>query len=252
MIKAVLIDLDGVILRGETPIEGSIDRVHELRKNFNVLFLSNNSTRSRVSFAQKLETMGMEVSPDEIVNSAYATARYLAERGTFEVHVVGEKGLKEELRNAGHLVVDRGADYVVAGMDRKVTYQKLDDGLQELLQGALFVATNIDPTYPTEDGQHPGAGCVVGAFRGMGFDPETVVGKPSEELMLYAAETVGAEPEECVVVGDREETDIEGAHRAGMKSVLVKSGVSDGPDSDKADLVVENLASLTDEQIRDL
>lgn len=250
MTSAVLIDLDGVVFRGETAIPGSIDRVNELREEFDVLFVSNNSTSTRAAFAEKLGGMGLEVSADDIVNSAYATARYLADRGSFEVHVVGEEGLEEELEIAGHDVVEAGADYVVAGMDRYFTYDELDGGLQELLDGASLVATNRDALYPTEDGLHPGAGCMVGAFRGMGYEPNAVVGKPSKELMLYAAQRVGADPENCVVVGDREETDIEGARRAGMRSVLVRTGVADG--SDLADLVVDDLASLADDRIREL
>lgn len=246
-VEAILLDMDGVVFRGDTPIPGSIERTRELRNAFDVLFLSNNSTRTRASFAEKLGGMGLEVEASDIVNSAYATARYLAEMGRFRVHVVGERGLARELRTAGHTPVDSGADYVVAGMNRHLTYDGLDSGLQELLDGAELVATNDDPTYPTEDGLHPGAGCVVGALRGMGFEPGAVVGKPNRELMLYAARAMGAEPSECLVVGDRPGTDIAGAVNAGMRSALVMTGVGDGPGD--ADVVVDSLSDLSDDDI---
>lgn len=243
-------DMDGVVLRGDTPLPGALERVAELRESFRVVLLSNNSTMSRGDFEEKLESLGLDFPAEDVVNAAYATAAHLSQRGSLRVHPVGEAGLKRELEAAGHRVVESDADYVVAAMDRELTYGKLDSALQDLLGGAGFVATNEDPTFPVEDGLHPGAGCVVGAFRGMGYEPDAVLGKPDRDFMLYAADRAGADPSECVVVGDRPGTDVAGARNAGMKSVLVRSGVSGGEGG--ADLEVDDLTGLSDEMISGL
>jgi HAD superfamily hydrolase (TIGR01457 family) len=227
--RAFLVDLDGVLVRGSAPLPGAPEALSKLQKLGRVVVFSNNSTRSRRAFAERLQALGFEITPEMIVSSAFIAVRYLLERsGPSSVYAIGEEGLREELTAAGHeLVSPEGADFVVAGLDRGFRYEQLTEALQALLRGATFIAANADPVYPTAEGLIPGAGAIVGAIRGMGYPPAEIVGKPSPIAFRVAMETAGVKnAKECLVIGDRLDTDIEGAVRAGIDSVLVFTGVT--------------------------
>jgi len=222
--RGFLLDVDGVVVRGRTPLPGAVRAVCALRAHGPVLFLSNNSTLSRESYADKLAGLGLDVSAPDVLHSAHLAARYLSEAdGPSIACVVGEAGLQRELEAAGHRLSPEGA-WLVTGMDRALDYGKLAQGLQVLLRGGRWVATNADGTYPTREGLMPGAGSVVGAFRGMGFEPERVVGKPSRYGMDAAVELLSLPRD------DRLDSDIAGAGEAGIDSLLVLSGVT-GPEA---------------------
>jgi HAD superfamily hydrolase (TIGR01450 family) len=227
--RAFLVDLDGVLVRGSQPLPGAPEALRKLHTLGRVVVFSNNSTHSRRAFAERLRAFGFEISPERIVSSAFIVARYLLERsGPSPVYAIGEEGLREELTAAGHeLVSPEEADFVVAGLDRGFRYEQLTDALRALLRGARFIAANADPVYPTAEGLIPGAGAIVGAIRGMGYPFEEIVGKPSPSAFRVAMDTAGVKnPKECLVIGDRLDTDIEGAKHAGMDSVLVFTGVT--------------------------
>lgn len=224
------VDMDGVLVRSHEPIPGAKESVTKLAKYGEVFILSNNSTKSRRQFSARLKDMGYDIDPEAILNSAYLVSSFLLkEIGPVDVFTIGEKGLKEELLEMGHHVVEpERADAVVAGMDRGITYNKLLKALEALMAGARFFATNMDKTFPTPEGESPGAGATVGAIKGMGFPPEEVVGKPSHIAAEIAQERAAVtDPSRCLVIGDRLETDIELANKAGMNSVLTFSGVED-------------------------
>ena len=254
--RAFLLDMDGVLVHGWRPLPGAAEALRKLRSHGRVVVFSNNSTRSRRAFAQRLQEVGLEVAPEEIVNSAYVVAQYLRElNGPAKVYCIGEEGLREELELAGHrLVPPEEAQFVIAGMDREFDYQKLAEALRALLRGARLIATNTDATFPTPEGLLPGAGAIVGALRGMGFEPEAIVGKPSPIAFRVALSAAGARPEECLVIGDRLETDILGAQRAGLDSVLVLSGVTSQAELEgspiKPTWVVRDLRSLVEDPQR--
>lgn len=225
---AIFVDMDGVVVMSGQLISGSRKAMDNLNNFGEVFIVSNNSTRSRKKFAERLAGLGLDFSDSAIINSAFVMAKYLSERkGSTRVFVMGEEGLGEELSGLGHeLAPPEAAEVVAVGMDRNLTYDKLDRALSGLLNGAEFFATNADKTFPTQDGESPGAGASVGAIRGMGFEPERVVGKPSEVAGEIAMEVAGVEdPEKCLIIGDRLETDILLAERVGMDSALVFTGV---------------------------
>ncbi len=248
---AFLVDLDGVLVRGSVPLPGAPEALRKLHTLGRVVVFSNNSTRSRRAFAERLQTLGFETSPEMIVNSAFIAARYLLERsGPSPVYAIGEEGLREELTASGHeLVGPEEADFVIAGLDRGFRYEQLTEALQALLRGARFIAANVDPVYPTAESLIPGAGAIVGAIRGMGYPPEEIVGKPSPIAFRVAMRVVGVrDSRRCLVIGDRLDTDIEGAKRAGMDSVLVFTGVTRPKDLIHSEvqptLAAESLAAL--------
>lgn len=230
--RGFLLDLDGVLVRGRSVLPGAADALVALRRRGPVALLTNNSTQSRLTAARKLSERGLPVSAEEVIPSCYVAAHHLREEiGAVRFWYLGEEGIATEMALAGHRHVEPAqAEWVVVGMDRALTYDKLSHALQALLAGARLLATNRDPTYPTETGLIPGAGAVVGALEGMGFPPELVVGKPSPIAYRVALTALGIGPAEALMIGDRLETDILGAQGVGMDTALVLSGISTGED----------------------
>jgi HAD superfamily hydrolase (TIGR01450 family) len=226
--SAFLVDVDGVLTRGGDALPGAVEGFGTLRARGRALVLTNNSTRSRGELADHLEKLGFAVSPDDILGSAFLAARYLAlHYGPVDVWVLGEDGVRDEMLLSGHRLASRpeGATWVVAGMDRDVTYDKFAQALRALVGGAKILATNEDATFPTAGGLVPGAGAIVGALRGMGFAAEHVVGKPSPVAFEVALDLLGLPASRVLMIGDRLDTDIAGAQAAGLDSALVLSGI---------------------------
>jgi HAD superfamily hydrolase (TIGR01450 family) len=225
---AFLVDVDGVLTRGNDALPGATAAFTALRTWGRALVLTNNSTRSRSELAEHLGGLGFAVSPDDTLGSAFLAARYLVRHyGPIDVWVLGEDGVRDEMSLVGHRLAARPEDatWVVVGMDRGVTYDKLTQALRALAGGARILATNEDATFPTADGLVPGAGAIVGALRGMGFAAEHVVGKPSPAAFEVALDVLGLPANRVLMIGDRLDTDIAGAQAAGLDSALVLSGV---------------------------
>lgn len=235
-IRAVILDLDGVLYRGRTAIPGAREAVAWLQaEGYQTYYFTNNSTRTRGSYVELLAGFGIETDAEHVVTSASLTARYFQDLGVAgsnhrTVLVVGEGGLAEELREAGLRVVrrlgSRPVDYVVVGMDRRFTYRKLHEAQQAVRGGARLIATNRDATYPVEDNVIPGGGSIVAAVATASETEPLLIGKPSAragELILGQA---GVGPAEALMVGDRLETDIQMGREAGMWTCLVLTGIS--------------------------
>jgi glycerol-1-phosphatase len=225
---ALLFDLDGVLYRADAPVEHAAEALAEARRRqLRIVFMTNNSSRTPAQVADKLARVGIEAAPDEVVGSAGVTAAVLRERGIQEAFVIGEDGVLDALRTAGiaPLPIDASiGQAVVVGWDRGITYDKLRTAALLVQRGALLVATNADPTYPAPDGFWPGAGSLLAAVvAATGVDP-LVIGKPHAPLFEAARRRAGGN--RPLVVGDRLDTDIEGATALGLPSLLVLTGVS--------------------------
>jgi arabinose operon protein AraL len=252
--EAAFVDLDGTVYRGDRLISGADRGIRTLRTaGIEVLFLSNKAIERRGDYVEKLAALGVEATRDRVINSGWVTARYVADRyPDREAFVIGEDPLLEEFDEAGvDATRDSPGDLLVASMDREFTYEKLTLALMTLENDTPFLATNPDRTCPTEDGAVPDAAGMIAAVEGVtDREVDTVVGKPSETMVETALEAVGAEAAECLVVGDRLETDIRMGERAGMTTVLVLSGVTDRVALDEAevqpDYVVETLGDVAD------
>ena len=233
---AFLVDVDGVLTHGRDALPGAVGGLAALRAFGRPLVLTNNSTRGRDELAQHLRSLGFVVSPEEVLGSAFLAARYLTLHfGPSIVWTLGEDGIRREMELAGHQLAARPeeAAWVVVGMDRHLTYEKLAHALRALVGGARVLATNEDATFPTPAGLVPGAGALVGALRGMGFPPDRVVGKPSTAAYEVALDVLGLAPDRVLMIGDRLDTDIAGAQAAGLDSALVLTGVSTLADVDR-------------------
>lgn len=254
-VRTFVFDLDGVVYRGEQALPGAVDTIETLRKlGRQVYFLTNNSTQTRTTYANKLRGMGIPAEEGHIMTSSYATALYLSELdgNGKTAFVVGEEGIRKELEAVGIRVVkDPPADYVVAGMDKSFDYQTLLRAQQAILGGAKFIATNRDATYPLEGGLVvPGGGALVAAIEVASGVQPVVIGKPETHTMHSILELAGCLPEEAVIIGDRLDTDVLLGKRIGSPTVLVLTGVTTEQDVEKSpeelrpDLVVHTLPEI--------
>lgn len=250
-IEGFIFDLDGTLYRGDTPILGALQAVRSLQENgIPTVFVTNNSTRSRRDVADKLAGLGYETDEDRIVNSSFATRRYLAQ--TFgageQVFVIGSNALREEVIRAGFTVTDAEAPIVVVGLDVELTYARLRTAVHSIRGGAAFVLTNPDRVIPHGDGLDPGAGSVAAAITAAtdGFARPVVIGKPEPMMFRMALEILGSRRGHTVAVGDQLLTDVAGARRAGVFAVLVESGVPlQRTQGVVPDMVLPSVAALT-------
>ena len=229
---ALIVDVDGVVWRDGQPIDSNIEGLRTaLSMGARIVFLTNNSTRSRRVYAARLtQVLGFQVSEAQVVNSGYSAAAWLARtHGPSVVLPVGEEGLIDELSMTGHTPVGPSewamAEAVVVGLDRGLNYRKLAAAHKAILAGAIFLATNRDPNYPVPGGTEPGAGSIVALLEAStGRKPDFDAGKPGSWILGLALEASGS-PRNPLIVGDRVDTDMEMARRAGITGLLVRTGV---------------------------
>lgn len=230
--NALIIDMDGVLWHGDQALPGIADFFTFLRSaGIRFVLATNNASATVAQYRAKLAGFGVTVSPDEILTSAQGTAQYIAEMlpGGGRVYPVGEAGLVEALRERGLTIVDEQAheaDVVVAGWDRALTFAKLRQACLLIRRGARFIGTNPDRTYPTPEGLIPGAGSILAALEAASDVKPVIVGKPEPLLYEQALQRLGTSKESTAGLGDRLDTDILGAQRAGLRGILVLSGVT--------------------------
>ena len=248
-IKHLIIDMDGVLYRGDQPMPGLCEFFAWLReRSIAFILATNNSTRTPQEYADKLARMGVQVSPAEILHSGHAVARYLARdypRGT-RVHVFGMPSLKQAMTDEGFILADEDVSLVVASMDRAITYEKLKRATLLIRGGARFIATNLDPTNPSEEGLIPGTGSMIVALEAASGTKPMAIGKPEPIIYQLAMEQMGARPETTAALGDRADTDILGGKRAGLMTICVLSGSSDRAEAEafEADMIFDDIAHL--------
>ena len=245
MERLVIFDLDGVIYRGEQAVPGARELVAALhRHGALVRFATNNSMATREAYVARLAGMGIPADETEIVTSTSATIDHL------QLHLprlrrilaVGAEGMFAEFRAAGFEVTPAAdavprdynggplasvPDAVIAGLDREFDYRRLAAAASAVRAGARFIATNTDTRYPTPSGFLPGGGSIVAAIRvASGTDP-LVIGKPEPAMFETIMERAGVNASDTVAIGDNPDTDIVAARRAGIRSILVLTGVAD-------------------------
>ncbi|MFO7968440.1 MAG: HAD-IIA family hydrolase [Archaeoglobaceae archaeon] len=229
--KGFILDIDGVIGRGETPIPEGVNAVKKLREEGKKLvFVSNNSTRSRSIMLDRLKRFGLDVTEDEMLLCTFATARYISrEKEGARIYTTGEGGLIEELGSAGHQIVDyEDAEYLVVGTNRSISYDILTRALRLTLnQNVRYISTNPDKIFPSESGPTPGTGMLIGSLYWMTERmPDVTVGKPSKVIMEEALDILGLKADEVAVVGDQIEVDVLAGKNIGSDTLLVLTGVT--------------------------
>jgi 4-nitrophenyl phosphatase len=248
-ITHIIIDMDGVLYVGNQPMPCLREFFAFLRQRpISFILATNNSTRTPEEYVEKLAGMGVTVSPDEILVSGQATARFLAGEyppGT-RVHVFGMPALGKAMTDEGFILADEDVQLVVASMDREVTFEKLKRATLLIRGGARFIATNLDPTNPSEEGMLPGTGAMIVALETASGAKATPIGKPEPVMYQLAMAQMGAVPETTAALGDRADTDILGGKRAGLATICVLSGSSNRVEAEtyEADLIFDDIAHL--------
>ncbi|MFW6068610.1 MAG: HAD-IIA family hydrolase [Chloroflexota bacterium] len=267
-LKNLILDMDGVLWRGETPMPGLATFFATLQDaRIKYVLATNNATKIAPQYSEKLQRFGVNIPSSAILTSAEATAAYLADQlpPGAAAYVVGEAGLRQALEAQGFNVLPESADghfaephldadVVVVSFTRHACYRHLATAVHLINHGALFVGTNPDVTFPHEFGPMPGAGAYLAFIEAATNQQPTIVGKPGRAIFDEALSRLGAAREETAMVGDRLETDIAGAQAAGLKTIMLLSGVTNRQkleSSDvKPDFVYDNIEDLTSNLLR--
>lgn len=245
-----LIDMDGVLYRGSQMIQGADRFVNELRRRqIPFRLLTNNSQRTRRDVVTKLSRMGIDVEEQHVYSCAMATAKFLArQKPNGTAFIIGEGGLLTALHLHGYAVVDHDPDYVVVGEGRTFNVESVEAAVRMVARGAKLIATNLDPSCPTENGPRPGCGAVVAMLEAATGANAFSVGKPSPFMMRAARKELGMSSDETTMIGDTMETDILGGVQLGYHTVLVLSGGTNREAlaryAFEPEIVVESVAEL--------
>ena len=231
MFKGFIFDLDGTVYLSDKLIPGADKVIGLLReKGKKVVFLSNKPIQTREDYASKLTRLGIPTRPEEVINSSLVMTNYLKKIApNAKIFVVGEVPFIEELRGAGFTITDepKEVEYVVVAFDRTFDYRKLNISFQAIKLGAHFVATNPDRTCPVEGGEIPDCAGMIAAIEAVTQKKvEVIVGKPSPLMIQAAMGIMGLRPEDCILIGDRLETDIRMGKESGIATGIVLTGVT--------------------------
>jgi 4-nitrophenyl phosphatase len=228
-IESLIIDMDGVLYRGRERLPGArAFLAYLVEQEVPFILGTNNSTLTPQEYVTKLAAMDIGISPERILTSGQASALYLAKVASpgARVYAIGEDGLFAALKEQGFRLTDEDVRYVVVGMDRKLTWDKLRIATLAIRAGATFIGTNPDTTLPTEEGLVPGNGANLAALEVATEVTPLIIGKPQPTLLELAMEKMGVGKKGTAMVGDRLETDILGGKNAGLTTVLVLSGIT--------------------------
>jgi 4-nitrophenyl phosphatase len=248
-----VIDMDGVLWRGETPLPGLQEFFGLLGdRKLGFILATNNARQTAERVVAKLASFGVSIRPEQVLTSSVGAAAHLQSQlpAGSPVFAIGEQGLIEALEAAGFPVVPtaEGARAVVVGIDSELSWKKLAEAAYALQNGALFLGTNPDVSFPTERGEAPGNGATLAALTATTGRQPMVFGKPEPHLFRQALARLGTPPERTAALGDRLETDILGGSRAGLRTILVLTGVTSRSDLAGAevqpDWVFEDLVEL--------
>lgn len=226
MIRGVLFDMDGVLYHGSRRLDGVLEFFDWLPVPY--CFVTNNSSRTPHQVAEKLATMRVPATPDQIMTSAIVAAHYLTQHAPphARVFAIGEVGLQTALEDANFELTESKPDYVVVGLDRAFTDQKLQRAVQALNNGATFIATNMDMILMTQDGALPGTGTIVRQVMAASGQTPQVMGKPERQMFQMAADYLQQPFNNLLMIGDNLETDIRGALQHGLYAAFMLTGVS--------------------------
>jgi NagD protein len=224
-----LIDMDGVLVSGKKLIPGADTFIQSLKDNqVKFLLLTNNSIYTQIDLAHRLQTIGINIESNQIFTSAMATANFMqAQREGGSAFVIGESGLNVAIHNAGFIMTDVNPDFVVLGETFDYNFRQVTKAVRLIIEGARFIATNPDPTGPSEKGVVPACGAMGALIEKASGRKPFYCGKPNPFMMRSALNYLGVHSENTVMIGDRMDTDIVAGIQSGMETILVLSGVTD-------------------------
>jgi arabinose operon protein AraL len=231
MFRGFIFDLDGTVYLSDKLIPGADKVIGLLReKGKKIVFLSNKPIQTREDYASKLTRLGIPTQSEEVINSTFVMISYLKKNAPqAKLFVVGEISFVEELKRAGFTISEepREIEYVVVAFDRTFDYKKLNIAFQAIKRGAHFIATNPDRTCPVEGGEIPDCAGMIAAIEAVTQKKvEVIVGKPSPIMIQAALDVMGLRPDDCILIGDRLETDIRMGKESGIATGIVLTGVT--------------------------
>ncbi len=228
MKKNFLIDMDGVLVNGASLIPGAdefIDRLVEYGHKFAVF--TNNPLYTPGDLTHRLQTIGLRITEKQIFTSAMATAAFLQkQKPAGKAFVIGESGLTEAIHEIGYVITSLNPDYVVLGETLGYNYDLIKKAIRLIGDGARFIATNPDPSGPSEDGQVPACGAMAALIEKVTGIAPFFIGKPNPFMMRSALNFIGAHSEDTLMIGDRMDTDIVTGVMSGIDTILVLSGMT--------------------------
>jgi NagD protein len=226
--KNYLIDMDGVLVNGNTIIPGADCFIKRLREHdARFLVLTNNSRYTTRDLAHRMQALGLDIYDENIFTSAMATARFLqSQRPDGTAFVIGDTGLTSALHEIGYIQTEYAPEYVVLGETVNYNLELLTRAIRLVAGGAHFIATNPDPSGPTDEGLVPGCGAVAALIQSATGVAPFFVGKPNPLMIRSAMNYLGVHSENTIIVGDRMDTDVVSGVQSGMETILVLSGIT--------------------------
>jgi HAD superfamily hydrolase (TIGR01450 family) len=249
-IKLLFIDLDGTLYLGDEVIEGAADFINRVKASGKLFKLfSNNSSKNKKQYVEKLARYGVSVSEESIILSTDGAIAHLTNTGVKSVYVVGTEALREAVESAGIKTTSESYEMVLIGYDTELTYSKLAKASLLIHQGCSYMATHSDVVCPTAEGPIPDIGSMIALIeKATGTPPEKIFGKPSAEMVNHILKSMDVDPKHVVFIGDRLYTDMVMAQNVGAKFVLVLSGEAKREDVeemvDNPDLIIPSVAKL--------
>jgi 5'-nucleotidase len=226
--KAFLLDMDGVLVHGRRPIPGAPEFIARLiQSGTPFLVITNNPMYTPRDLSHRLASEGMNIPEENLFTSAMATAQFLAsQRPNSTAFVIGEAGLTSAMHAVGYTLTNKDPEYVVLGESNSFSLGQITQAIRLIQAGSRFIATNPDPTGPSETGIIPACGAMAALIeRATGRKPY-FVGKPNPLMMRRALTALGTHSEDTIMVGDRMDTDVVTGMEAGMETILVLTGVT--------------------------
>jgi 4-nitrophenyl phosphatase len=226
--EGYLIDLDGTMYRGKERILEACHFVQALKeKGLPYLFVTNNSSRTPGQVAEKLRKFEIPAEDHQVFTTSQATANYIFDqKSDASVYIVGEEGIQQAIAERGLTIQEEKPDFVVMGIDRNISYEKLALACIAVRNGATFISTNGDIAIPTERGLLPGNGSLTSVVAVSTEVQPTFIGKPEKIIMDQALKAIGTSPEKTLMIGDNYRTDILAGINAGLDTLLVHTGVT--------------------------
>jgi len=253
-LKCFALDMDGTIYLGKKLLPGALEFLEYLQQSGRkYLFLTNNSSKNKESYVQKLQSLGIPAVSDQVMTSGEATALYLKSvNPEARIFLLGTPDLEQEFIDHGFTLTNDKPDYVVLGFDQTLTYAKLTEACHLIREGVPFVATHPDFNCPTDErsGYMPDTGAMLELIYASTGKRAKIIGKPNQEIIDVLMAKSNCHKDETAMVGDRLYTDIKMAKNAGICGILVLSGetkVSDLTGNEvKSDYVFEGVRELTE------
>ena len=226
--KNYIIDMDGVLISGGTMIPGTDLFLERLKaRGAEYLVLTNTPTLTPGDLAHRFKTQGLHIPRERIFTSAMATAQFLhSQQQDARAYVIGESGLTEAIHNIAYIITDHDPHFVVLGETYAYDMESVTKAIRLIMRGAKFIATNPDPSGPTESGLVPACGAMAALIEKVTGVTPYFIGKPNPLMMRMALNYLGVHSENTVMVGDRMDTDIVTGVESGMETILVLTGVT--------------------------